>query len=74
MLDVQVFRLNRNRRSDWARIGVQFHQNTHNNNTCTQHILDRETDNTEIILCPAAIAENSEQWFPFFDNKAKNVH
>ena len=41
--------------------------------TCTQHILDRETGMTEVSLCPESIADNPEKWFPFFDATAENI-
>ena len=56
-----------------GRYVVYLGQSKDENNTCTQHILDRVTGNSQIILCPDQITENPEQWFPLFDSKAENV-
>ena len=49
-------------------------QSKDESHTCTQHLLDRETGISEIILCSAEIKANPEQWYPLFDGTAENVH
>ncbi len=41
--------------------------------SCTQHILDRETGQSEVSLCPDAIQQNPEQWVPQFDSNAETI-